>query len=292
MKRCALSFTLMILIFFVFFVPNVGAEETLSHGEIVQFSGDRHIESHERVTGDLVLFNGHALIDGIVEGDVVCFAGNITVNGEIWGDAVSLSGTIARGSQGVIQGDMVSLESGMGLGHMGRGMSHAFDRGLISPIFSLTFRILSLLGFAALAVLVTVLLPKQVENMGDYLENNLLMSGLTGLAALVVLPFALLIFLISIVGIPLIPLIPLAYLLTGIFGYFGVATQAGKKLAGAFKLETSPVLHVLLGVFVFWLLLRIPLLGALIWLILACFSLGSALSSKFGTLRPWFTKRS
>lgn len=282
---------LLVVIVSILLVSTVAAEETVHKGEIVQFSGDVHLTPHERVSGDVVLFSGDAHIEGVVENDVVCFAGDIFVNGEIHGDAVAISGTITRGPEGIVGGNEITLENAMDIGHMGSAMIRTGHWEGFSPLFTLGFRLLGLIGFAALGVLVTVLLPNPVQNMGDYLEKNLLISGLVGVGAFVVLPFALLILIISVIGIPLIPFFLLAFVLVGLYGYFGVAHLAGEKISRAFKLSTSPVLHVILGILVFWLILRIPLLSILIWLLLAIFSFGTVLGSKFGTLRAWFTQR-
>lgn len=283
-----LFFIIVVMLFL--FGGTALAEQTTSE-DVVKFSGDLMVSSDEIILGDVVLFSGNAEINGKVEGDVVVFSGNATVNGEVTGNVVSFSGNLERGPEGIIHGNQVVLSTDINIDNISQAIPLISNVNLGFPTISYGFKFINLVSFLALALLVTALLPKPIENMGHYIETDYLKTGLIGLLTVIAVPFVALILLLTIIGIPLIPVFIFGVIILSLFGYLGVSNFVGRKLVEAFNLKYSQLLCVGIGIIVLWLIMQLPVLGGILFAILVFLSVGLIISTKFGTLSPWFRKQ-
>ncbi|MDW7675878.1 MAG: hypothetical protein SCK28_15240, partial [Bacillota bacterium] len=117
----------------------------------------------------------------------------------------------------------------------------------------------------------------------------------TGLAAWVIYPFAILVLVLTIIGIPiailLAMLIPVIYLIGLITTAIALGNGRIREMLGnsfTWAKEPNILIGAIIGVLVLWLVGKAPIVGALVIPIVAVLGMGVALTTKFGTNKPWF----
>ncbi len=204
--------------------------------------------------------------------DAVAIGGSVTVEGKVRGDAVSIGGTVALtpaaivdGSAVAIGGEIVQPEGAIIRGDIVEigGPWADFAPGIWSAVFW-SVGIIGFIGFAALALLVVALLPRQVSAVGDTAFQSPGKSiGWGVLAFMAVIPLAILLA-ITFVGIPLILIEAGAFVAAILFGYISVATKVGSTISKSSHWKLAPIWQALLGLVILGLAGLVPLVG---WLV-------------------------
>ncbi|MBN1317913.1 MAG: hypothetical protein JXA42_20680, partial [Anaerolineales bacterium] len=159
---------------------------------------------------------------------------------------------------------------------------------------------LSAVGVGAMALLIALFWPKQVQRVNQTIRRESVMSGLVGfltfLTASLVTPIllilsALLILLcVGILGFPLIAILWIVLIAASLFGWAAIGQVVGRWMTGRLNLSgVSGGMEAGLGAFTASLTLgiasAIPLLGigsGLIQFILFCIGLGAVVLTRFG----------
>jgi len=288
--------------------PGVAYAKDL-HEDKVVLGGSYTLYSGETLDGNLLVFGGivYTEAESLLDGDVILFGGTLEVNGEITGDVIAMGGVVDVGDSGVVDGDVVLLggrvDQALGADISGElidgltgPLSLSFPAGVeiprlgfrFSPVFDLLWFIFRLFLWAAVAVLVVLLLPKHTERTAKTAFKQPLLSWALGLLTAVVLPFAVLLLSITII---LIPGAVLLILLVGIawaFGLIALGYEIGKRLNSMFSHEWAPALSAGLGTFILILVINgldmvIPCLGWVFPALAGMIGLGALLLSRFGT---------
>jgi hypothetical protein len=270
-------------------------------GDIVRFGSDIVVKKDETIAGNVVIFDGNAIVRGEIEGNLVVISGNANLSGKVGGDMVVIGGNTKLASTAVVEGNLVSFggkvirEPGSRVvaGEVtGRG---AFWRWLGKiPIFILkpVWWFSSLLTFLALAAIVVALLPEQTSILVKMAEAQFWRSLGIGLLGTFLVPFIIVVLIVSLIGILLIPLFLLLLAAAFIYGYIGISLWIGQRLLVAIKSDyVNQILAVLVGIFLLALIGLIPFMGSLIRSVAYIVGLGAVLISKFGTGKPWFKTR-
>jgi len=146
------------------------------------------------------------------------------------------------------------------------------------------FRFVSRLTRAVLlliiAVLIAVAFPGALTRIGAYLVNRPGLSALGGVAILLGFVPLCVLLAVTIIGIPLIPVAVLLLVALFLFGFTVSAAWLGERLP--FLQEKTPVKAVALGGAVFVLVGLIPWIGTTALILVAAFSAGATLLSRFG----------
>ena len=242
-----------------------------------------------RIGGDVVVDEGTEVKDAVAVG------GSVTVNGKVGDSAVAVGGAVILGPNAVIGKDVVSIGGAVkqaqgSIIHGDVVEMNVPGISAIIPFFSedtysswfWTFKIVSLLGFLALAVLMVALVPKPFNLITDNVQQNLGKIILWGILGLVVL-IPLAVFLaISVIGIPLIAL---EVVLAGFafpVGYIAIAQLIGDKIAALMK---RPALNVIwltvMGLLALWLIGWVPFLGSLVKAMAILLGFGGVLATLF-----------
>ncbi len=147
--------------------------------------------------------------------------------------------------------------------------------------------VINMLILFALAALVYTLFPNHIKTSREALTSRLsLVIGWGALALILAVPI-MFVLTITIIGIPLILLQVLLYFGALIFGYTCIAGYTGERIVEtASSKETNPFAALALGVLLFGLICMIPILGGIVGLALFIFSVGIALATRFGTIKP------
>jgi hypothetical protein len=202
-----------------------------------------------RIGGDVVVDQGTEVKDAVAVG------GSVTVNGKVRDSAVAVGGSVILGPHAVIGKDVVSIGGAVEQAQGSKIHGDVVELNIpgvssIMPFFFedtssswfWTFKIVSLLGFLALAVLLVAVLPKPFNLITNNVQQNLGKIILWGILGLVVL-IPLAIFLaISVIGIPLIALEVFLVGIAFLVGYIAVAQLIGDKIGALMK---RPALSVI-----------------------------------------------
>jgi hypothetical protein len=227
---------------------------------------------------DKVRIGGNVVVEeGTEVKDAVAVGGSVTVYGKVRDSAVAVGGSVILGPNAVIGKDVVSIGGAVQQGQGSKIHGDIVELNIpgvsaIIPFFFedassswfWAFKIVSLLGFLALAVLLVAVLPKPFNLISDNVQQNFARIILWGILGLVVL-IPLAIFLaISVIGIPLIALEVFLVGIAFLAGYIAIAQLIGDKIAALVK---RPALNVIwltvIGLFVLWLIGWVPFLGSL-----------------------------
>lgn len=275
----------------------------------VVLGGSYTLYSGETLDGNLIIFGGIANTeaDSLIDGDVILFGGTLEINGEVAGDVIAMGGVVDVGDSGVVDGDVVLLGahvdqavgadiSGELIDGLTGPLSFNFPAGVeiprlgfrFSPVFDLLWFVFRLFLWAAIAILVVLLLPKHTERTADTVVKQPLLSWALGLLTVVVLPFAVLLLSITIILIPGAVLLVLLAAIAWAFGLIALGYEIGKRLNSMFTYEWAPALSAGLGTFILILVINgldmaIPCLGWVFSALAGMIGLGALLLSRFGT---------
>jgi hypothetical protein len=243
------------------------------------FAGDRSIikVGHDAVVevdmrvDDVVSVGGDVKVYGTVHGDAVSVGGDVYLgeDASVYGDVVAVGGAVYEDEGSVIHGDITEVDAfNIGRFHF-QWPFHGFFWG---------FKIFTFIGCLALGLILAVLLPKQLDQVSDFIRDNPLTVILYGLLGFVLVIPILVILAISIVGIVLIPVELLAVVFGTLFGYYAVARIIGEKLSNALGKESVSILLALVfGLVVLGLVDIIPFFGDLVAVIAGIMGFGGVL---------------
>jgi hypothetical protein len=209
-------------------------------GDVVRFGDDVLVPKGQRVRGNVVAIGGSIRVEGIIDGDAVSVGGTVRVmpGGDVRGEAVTVAA--GRGGKwiGRIPGVVVPPVPPVPEWEEVAGDREERRHDKRSDFWG---ALVSLVVFALLAWLASLLYTERTRRAMDYLRERPGPSFLLGLGALVGIVPSLVgvaivaaILCITLIGIPVAVLLLLAYLfgvvLLAIWGYF-VAVAVGGSWA-------------------------------------------------------------
>jgi len=275
----------------------------------IVFGGTYTLGSGETLAGNLIIFGGTATLEEAsrVQGEVVTFGGSLEANGEITGNVVGVGGLIELGETAVVEQNVLTLGSTLDRaggaivrGEVSSGFTGPFQFDFpggtsipqtqvrVNPFVSLMWFLLRTLLWAAVAVVLVLFLPRQIETIGRAAVGQPLIAGGLGLLTVVIAPLVLLLLLITLL---LSPLALLGFLLLAIawgFGLVALGLELGKRLAEMAKGDWAPALSAGLGTLLLILVLNglkaiIPCVGWLFPAAAGMVGLGAVMLTRFGT---------
>ena len=266
-------FKLLAVILPIVLFPLVSADAR----DKVRIGGDVFVEEGTEVK-DAVAVGGSVTVNGKVRDSAVAVGGSVILgpNAVIGKDVVSVGGVVKQAQGSKIHGDVVELNI--------PGVSAIIPFFLedTSSSWYWAFKITTLLGFLALAVLLVALLPKPFDLITDNVQQNLgkvILWAVLGLVVLVPLAFFLL---ISVVGIPLIALEVFLAGIAFLVGYIAIAQLIGDKIAALMKRPALSVIWLtVMGLLALWLIGWVPFLGSLVKAVVIVLGFGGVLATLF-----------
>jgi hypothetical protein len=227
-----------------------------------------------------VAIGGDVLVYGTVNESAVAIGGSVYLapGATVHDDAVAVGGEVRLDSASTVFGEVVEV---------GGFRSHMFPFTHMGywhvPWF---MRIIPFFGLLALAVVLVLLFPGQIEKVEQVVEREIgrvLLFALLG--ALLLIPLVLTLA-VSILGIPLIPLAVLAVVVFGLFGYLALATFLGRKILVALNRPAPTTLGaVIAGLVLLWFIGLIPLAGWWIKSLVCLLGFGAVLQVLFDRRR-------
>lgn len=283
-----------------FTLPNSSDGNEINESLVI-FGGSVHLLEDSKIQGDVIVFGGNADINGEITGDLVVFGGSVTLLDEavIRQDLVSFGSAINRSDGAIVDGqvivDVPFPEINISPVRIDRQIFTNFDPfsgngynryGLASVVsyFFNTF------AFTALAILIVLFLPKQIEKTADTTADQPVAAGGLGCLTMLLVPIAAVLMLFTVILIP-VSIVGLFLLGIGlVFGWATVGLVIGRRLAEALDREWTPIVEAGVGTLVVSLVSGgigfIPPLGALIWIAISSVGLGAVVISRFGTQSP------
>lgn len=289
----------------------VGGDDSIP-GDVTIFDDDLEVEEGGEIEGDVVVWNGDAVISGTIRGDLVVMNGNLDL----------ADTAVIRGECVVMNGDLAgALESNINCTNISGVVENLppFVNNLLNeipdtigtetvtpPINSGTSFWLNLaqaigqtLLFGIFAFAVASIFPQQMQRVQDTVNAKPAVSGTVGFLTGLAVPFLILLLVpisilltficIGILGFPIIIALALGLFGGVMFGWFVVGHIAGGYLTTKFGMQLSQPATVAIGTmvltFVFGLLSAIPFIygEGIVAFFAMCVGLGGVALTKFGT---------
>lgn len=266
-------------------------------GDIAIFAGSAEIAEGALVTGDVAVVGGSVRIDGTVEGDAVAIGGSMSLGPNAWvkGDVVAM-GALERAPGARVGGSVVAgsersrqvEEARQSLQEQGPlpeslGVRPAAARSG-GWFWDLLRWAIGVAGVAAVCALVSAILPEAVHHVSEVMGRSIILSGAVGLVSLLAAILVTPLLIVTIIGIPVAIVLVVALALALLCGWAAAARLVGRKLLALLKHPTSStLLDVAVGAVALAVLGRVPCLGGLLSLAVACWGLGGIVLTRFGT---------
>lgn len=256
--------------------------------DVVSFGGNVVMEEATRVRNDAVVFGGSFDIAGTVDRDVVVFGGSVTLQptAVVNGNVLAFGGFVDRKEGAIVRGQ---VNRGTGtvppippVPNVRGGWNFLGDAvwGFVQSFFTAV-------GLAALGALILVFMPKQLDQVREVAEKSALPSMGVGCLTLLVVPPLMILFIVTCLGIPVSAVLGVLLVAAAAFGWIALAILLGERILNALKVKNIvPMLAMVAGLFVLWLVSAVPVLGWLIGLFLGGLAIGAVVLTRFGT-RPY-----
>lgn len=258
-----------------------------SRQDIVVSGSDVIIKADEK-TGDVVVFGGSVTVEGKgqVGGDLVVIGGSakLSPEAEIEGDAVVLGGVLEVSPGARIDGDRINF------GVPGARLDAVwfqwprqwFNKGFLwaRPLPHQYLWSWSIAGvFLLLSVGIAALFPRQIQGALQTMEASPGHSLLVGLLGGLLSTLLALLCVMTIVGVVLLPFLAAGLVAACFFGKVAVYRYAGQQIGSQTGLNAlqKPLLALIVGTLLFYLLYTIPLLGFVAWGAAAVLGFGAVL---------------
>jgi hypothetical protein len=255
--------------------------------DVVVFGGNLVLEEGTRVGQDVVVFGGIAQLAGEVKNDVVIGGGNVTLEptAVVDGDLNIFGGLLDRKEGAVVRGRV----------ERNTNVRWNWTSPMVAPVHNgwsfldstlgwFFKNLINTLALAALGALIIVFLPTQLNQVATVAQKSAAPSLGVGCLTWLIVPPLMVLFAITCLGIPLTLVLGIAFVAAIVLGWVAISVIIGDKLLNALKAKTIvPILALIVGLIVLWLITSLPILGALIWLFVASLAVGAVVLTRFGT---------
>jgi cytoskeletal protein CcmA (bactofilin family) len=186
-------------------------------GDVAALGGAAEVPG--TITGDLAVLGAPAHISGTVHGDVAVMGGNVTLDEHavVDGDVSMLGGKLVKADGAVVKGSVNHLDLALAksflplIGKLHRMPDLAEKFSPLKKVAQFVMFLVFAAGMGLMVVLLTVLLPKQVETAAAMITADFWKAAAVGALILMLTFPGFLLMVVSILGIPLIPLAMLFY---------------------------------------------------------------------------------
>ncbi len=261
---------------------------------VISWGGEIRVEG--RVKDSVINFGGTIIIDGEVGETVVGFGSEIILSStaRIQGDVLTLGGTLDKDPAAVIEGDTVYFSTSDEVAKfLKEGFVGVFGFSLL-PLL-IIFKLITLVIWFILAIILVAIFPKQISYASSQIRTSFWSVFGTGILSIIIFT-GLIIFSVFLsfilIGIPILLALIAIGVIIKIFGRVVVFYFLGDWTFKAFGgKQTSGLLAVLLGLFLFGLIGFIPIIGSLFSFVLSIIGWGVAIRTKFGSVENWFKRK-
>lgn len=280
-------------------------------GDQVIIGNTFRLESGETLDGSLLIIGGTAATaaESTVNGDLVLIGGTLAVDGSVNGDVISIGGVVNLGDGAVVNGGLTMIGASLTRspsaqisGNISEETPHFLDFDFLdenglklpftparSPLTRLLTATFQALAMGALAVVVGLLLPRNMKNAAAALVREPVVTGGVGLLTFVVAPVIMVLLAITIILIPVSLLSIIAFGLAIVFGNIVVGYEIGNRFSTIFKDTWHPSIAAGIGTLMLSLVTGfagiIPCVGWVLGFIASIMGLGAVVTSRFGSTK-------
>ncbi len=277
----------------------------IQDGDLVVVRGRAEIKPGARVQGDVIVFGGSVVSEGVIDGDVAISGGDVVLRGVVEGDVILVGGVLRLEDGARVEGDIARLGGQLMQGpgvHLETpppfGLHPPFPwrlpwlpwHLLPSPKGTPTLATLLLrtilvglraLVIALLAALVVALFPTTAAQTRESIHQAPLLLSAVGLLTLAALPVVLVVLALTVLLLPLAVAVLAVVLLLALYGWIVVGYDVGRWLFDALHTQAHPAAVAAVGAFLLTLvadgLRLIPCIGWVPGLLVLALGLGGAL---------------
>jgi uncharacterized RDD family membrane protein YckC len=260
--------------------------------DIVHFGRDLVLKAGQECD-EAVVIGGSAKVDGTVNGNLVVIMGSATLgtNASVRHNAVVIGGALDA-DPAQIGGEHVAIDLGAecpgwhGLRYPVEWLSQGLLVGRPLP-HKLWWSWAAAGVFLLLYLLTALLFPRSLQTCVDSLATRPGSAFFTGLLAFGLFVPLVVLLLISVIGIAVVPFLVCAFIASLFFGKMAVYSYAGQQLGGQTHVRAlqRPLLALLGGTLLFYLLYTVPVLGLLVWSAMAPLAVGAVLLTAVTKIR-------
>jgi hypothetical protein len=275
-----------------------GGSFTLESGEtqdgnLVVLGGLVALEDGSQVNGDVVLLGGTLDIDGTVTGNVVGVGGIVTLepNAVVEGDVTTAAASLVREEGSQVEGQVITGLTG-GPFMRGPGSIEVPQVPQVDvrfpPVWGGLWFLFRTFLWAALAVLIVMFLPTQVERTAETIVRQPALSGAVGLLTAVVAPLLLVAIALTILLIPVSLIGVLVLAVAWFVGRIALGFEIGRRIAVMMNQDWPLAVAAGIGTFILTLVVDgigqiIPCVGWLVPALVGVVGLGAIFLTRFGT---------
>jgi cytoskeletal protein CcmA (bactofilin family) len=309
MKR-TIKLALLLVLLVSLFLPQVALAQG-PQGDKLVLGGSYTLHSAESLNGNLIVLGGSVDLqqDSVLNGNILLAGGSLQVDGKVTGNILATGGSINLASSAVVSGDISTLGATLNrapgaqvFGNINNGLSGPAEITVpgniqvpntilhteVNIIVQTFLFFLRAFLWAALAILVVLFLPRQVDQVSQAAVAQPLISAGLGVLTAVILPLVLVLVAITIIGIPVSLLGVLALVVTWAFGIVVLGLEVGKRLAQMLKVDLAVPVMAGAGTFILVLVMNgikvaIPCIGWIFAALIGCLGLGAVLLTRYGT---------
>jgi hypothetical protein len=296
----------------------VGGDYTLHSGQVLRgdlgvVGGVATVEQGATVNGDVMVAGGVLRIGGRINGDIAVFGGSVTLEGSahVTGDLVSFGGSVQRSPGAIVAGevrdgsdfffpDILGAQLFPGAERFEFGERVTLQDSPGRWLAGLLWRVLRIglviMALTALALVVSLLWPKGIEQLGKTAWQQPVVVVLVGLLSWIVGLGLVVLLAVTICLIPVALLLALTLLVAVLLSWVTAGWLVGRSLLAALNLRhATVVLEATIGTLVlaivYFLVGVIPCTEFIFGTLIASLGLGAIVLTRFGT-RPYPTPQS
>jgi hypothetical protein len=259
-------------------------------GNLLIIGGTASTQTGTQVNGDIVLVGGTISLEGELDGDIVAIGGAVLVKetAVVDGSLTMIGANLQRMPGAVINGGVTQQNPDLFRFSVPEGDQWGLPfASWKNPLARMLNASLQALGMGILAVIIGLLLPKQLKRVSNELTREPLVAGGVGLLTIILAPIILVLLVITILLIPVAVITIIVLSLAILFGLIAVGYEIGERLSGMFKATWHPSIAAGIGTLLLTLVIgfanMIPCVGWLLGLVAGFLGLGAVVISRFGS---------
>jgi cytoskeletal protein CcmA (bactofilin family) len=242
-------------------------------------------QSRSAVQGDMSLAGQDATLNGRIGRDVASATQTLTIGGPVGrnvsanvdklhlGSGANITGSVTYASNNTLSRASGAQVNGTVSKHAPATHKHHGIGGVSAAVGWLSL-LYMYITFVVTAIVLALVLPGLFERGAAVAWSRLGMTFLIGLVSSIVVPVVLMLLMATVIGLPLALLCGLVWLVALLMAGPVAAYLLGRRIL---RSSTSPVLLMLVGAAIVFLLYLLPWVGWVFWLVGTWFGLGTLL---------------
>ncbi len=269
----------------VFIYGNIGGSLTAGSGNVL-------IDDNAIIGESIVIGAGSVIVDGRIGRGATIGAGELTLNSPLGGSVAAGVGQLIIGENASVDGDLNYWSdseanihpdakiTGKITRHISTDVGREIEKGRLPSIFEGLFKLAIFLSTLLLGLVLIRLAPVFTQDVVKTFIKRPLFSIVSGLLYTVAAPIVFLILFITVVGIPFALILLFASIILCMFIKIFVSIYIGEFIQKRFKLHKSMNMALLVGLIIYTVVTRIPIIGWLFTLVASLAAIGAVVKTK------------